>query len=80
MDGANPPNERYKYKGTFNAFRRIIKEEGLGVLWIGWEPAVFRCMVLNVTQIVLYKNSKELLLHTGIALLFYPTDNVSLPY
>ncbi|KAK6626540.1 hypothetical protein RUM44_009013 [Polyplax serrata] len=35
VDGANPPNERYKYKGTFNAFRRIIKEEGLGVLWIG---------------------------------------------
>ncbi|KAL0274530.1 UNVERIFIED_CONTAM: hypothetical protein PYX00_002632 [Menopon gallinae] len=72
-DGRLPPSERYNYKHVFDAISRIIKEEGLVTLWMGWKPAALRCMVLNVTQIVFYKNTKVLLLRTE-----YFQDNVGL--
>lgn len=64
-DGRLPPNERHNYKHAFNAIGRIYAEEGYKTLWTGVRPAMIRCMVLNVTQIVLYKNTKVLLLQTG---------------
>lgn len=75
-DGANPPNQRYNYKHAFDAIARIKREEGLKGLWIGSNPAACRCMVLNLTQIVLYKNTKTILLETSLCfrLLFTVTN------
>ena len=73
-DGAYPPEKRRKYKHVFNAISRIINEEGASALLTGVKPAMLRCMVLNVTQIVLYKNTKVILLKTGsiyIYLIYY---------
>ena len=69
-DGAYPPEKRRKYKHVFNAIGRIINEEGASALLTGVKPAMLRCMVLNVTQIVLYKNTKVILLKTGSIYIF----------
>lgn len=69
-DGAYPPHERFNYKNCFDAIKRISKEEGFGALWIGWKPAALRCMILNVTQITLYKNSKIYMLDSGLIFSF----------
>jgi solute carrier family 25 oxoglutarate transporter 11 len=53
-----PPNERRNYKHVFDAFQRIVKEEGFFALWRGATPTVIRAMVLNLAMLASYDEVK----------------------
>lgn len=55
-----PKEERRNYKNVFDAFGRIIKEEGILKLWRGSAPAVARAMSLNVGQLVSFDEFKDI--------------------
>lgn len=58
-DTALPVEQRRNYKNVFNAFSRIVSEEGLFALWRGCEPTVVRAMVLNLGMLAPYDEVKE---------------------
>jgi solute carrier family 25 (mitochondrial oxoglutarate transporter), member 11 len=58
-DTALPLDQRRNYKNVFNAFSRIVSEEGLFALWKGCEPTVVRAMVLNLGMLAPYDEVKE---------------------
>lgn len=41
------PEEKRNYKNVFDAFSRIIKEEGVTTLWRGCGPTIARAMATN---------------------------------
>lgn len=47
-DSTLPLNERRNYKNVFDAFSRIVSEEGVFSLWYGATPTIARAMSLNV--------------------------------
>jgi solute carrier family 25 (mitochondrial oxoglutarate transporter), member 11 len=53
-DASKPVAERRNYKGVFNAMSRMIKEEGVLVLWRGCVPTMGRAMVVNAAQLSSY--------------------------
>lgn len=53
-DGRLPPNERRNYKNVFDAMIRMVREEGLFVLWRGAIPTMGRAMVVNAAQLATY--------------------------
>lgn len=58
-DSRLPVEQRRNYNGFFNAFGRIIKEEGVLALWRGATPTVIRAMVLNLAMLASYDEIKE---------------------
>jgi solute carrier family 25 oxoglutarate transporter 11 len=62
-DSTLPPEQRRNYKHVFDAFSRIINEEGFLSCWKGASPTVFRAMSLNLGMLVSYDESKERLSH-----------------
>lgn len=58
-DGTLPIEKRRNYKHVFDAFYRIVKEEGLWTLWRGSAPTVGRAMALNLGQLTTYDEVKE---------------------
>lgn len=58
-DSSLPPAERRNYKGAFDAFSRIVAEEGVTALWKGAVPTMSRAISLNCAQLVSYEASKE---------------------
>ena len=58
-DTALPVEERRGYKNVFDAFTRIVKEEGVLALWRGSAPTVVRAMVLNLAMLAPYDEAKE---------------------
>jgi solute carrier family 25 oxoglutarate transporter 11 len=44
---------------VIDAFRRIVKEEGITSCWNGATPTIFRAMALNVAMLVTYEECKE---------------------
>jgi solute carrier family 25 oxoglutarate transporter 11 len=58
-DSTLPLNERRNYKNVFDAFRRIVTEEGVTSLWYGATPTICRAMSLNVAMLVTYDEAKE---------------------
>lgn len=58
-DTALPVEQRRNYNNVFNAFSRIVKEEGLFSLWRGCEPTVLRAVVLNLGMLAPYDEAKE---------------------
>ena len=57
-----PPEQRRGYKNVFDAFGRIIKEEGVISLWRGSAPTVLRAMSVNIGQMASFDQLKELVL------------------
>jgi len=47
-DSTLPEAERRNYKNVFDAFRRIVSEEGITSCWNGASPTIARAMSLNV--------------------------------
>lgn len=58
-DSTLPAEQRRHYTGFFNAFFRIIKEEGVLALWRGSAPTVVRAMVLNFAMLGPFDEVKE---------------------
>ncbi|KAH8234661.1 hypothetical protein KR032_001507, partial [Drosophila birchii] len=58
-DNRQPPAERRNYKNVFNAFFRIVKEEGVLHLWRGCMPTIVRTMVVNMVQLASYSQLKS---------------------
>lgn len=64
-DGRLPMAERRNYTGVGNALTRIVREEGLMMLWRGCVPTMGRAMVVNMAQLASYSQAKLYLLSTG---------------
>lgn len=58
-DGTLPPEERRNYKNVFEAFSRVIKEEGLIRLWRGCGPTVARAMMINWALLAPFEEFKD---------------------
>jgi len=58
-DATLPPDQRRNYKHVFDAFGRIIKEEGVVALWRGSTPTVIRAMAMNLGMLFPYDEVKE---------------------
>jgi solute carrier family 25 oxoglutarate transporter 11 len=56
-------DERRNYKNVFNAFSRIVKEEGVTTLWRGSVTTMVRAMFLNLGMLAPYDEAKERLNH-----------------
>lgn len=52
--------EQPRYKGTFDAFRRILVEEGFAGFFKGIGPSLSRAAVINGTGIAVYDKSKRI--------------------
>jgi solute carrier family 25 (mitochondrial oxoglutarate transporter), member 11 len=53
------PEERRNYKNAFDAFSRIVKEEGIFALWRGCSPTVLKAMATNFGGLGPYDEVKE---------------------
>lgn len=60
-DSTLPESQRRNYKGVFDAFGTIIKEEGATSLWKGAVPTMMRAMALNAAMLVSYDTVKEMM-------------------
>jgi solute carrier family 25 oxoglutarate transporter 11 len=60
-DKGLPEAERRNYKSVFDAFSRIISEEGVTSLWKGAVPTIIRATALNVAMLVSYDTVKEVM-------------------
>lgn len=56
-----PEEMRRNYSGVFNAFSRIIADEGMGALYTGAVATMMRACVMNMFQLVSYDQTKETL-------------------
>lgn len=56
-----PAETRRNYKNVFDAFGKIIKDEGIISLWKGSTPTIARAMALNVGQLSSFEELKEIL-------------------
>lgn len=54
-----PKELRRNYKHVFDAFGRIVKEEGFTSLWKGSAPTIVRAMSLNAGQLATFEELKE---------------------
>jgi solute carrier family 25 (mitochondrial oxoglutarate transporter), member 11 len=60
-DTVLPEAERRNYKNVFDAFTRIVQDEGVFSLWKGAGPTVIRAISVNVAMLVSYDTVKEML-------------------
>lgn len=58
-DAFLPPADRRNYKNVFEAFFRIVKEEGVLTLWRGSAPTIGRAAAMNVGMLTTYDEIKE---------------------
>ena len=58
-DSMAPPSEQRNYKNVFDALVRTTKEEGVGALYKGLGPNIFRGMSMNVGMLACYDQAKE---------------------
>lgn len=61
-DSQLPVAERRNYKNVFDAFSRIVKEDGLSGLWRGGVPTIVRALALNIAMLASYDEAKETVL------------------
>jgi solute carrier family 25 oxoglutarate transporter 11 len=53
-----PAAERRNYTNVFNAFSRIVKEEGILALWRGSTPTIIRALVINLAMLAPFDEVK----------------------
>lgn len=54
--------QRRNYKNFLDAFRRIIKDEGVISLWKGSTPTIIRAVVLNLGMLAPFDEAQERLI------------------
>lgn len=59
-DHTLPPELRRNYRHVFDAFARIVKEEGILALWRGSVPSIARGVSVNVGQLVSFDEFKSI--------------------
>ncbi len=64
-DASQPPEKRRNYKGVADAFRRIIKEEGVPTFFRGSGPFVNRAMLVGAVQVGTYDQFRQLFKEWG---------------
>ncbi|XP_043473943.1 mitochondrial 2-oxoglutarate/malate carrier protein-like [Leptopilina heterotoma] len=60
-DGRLPPDQRRNYRNVADAFIRVAKEEGVMNLWRGSVATMGRAVVVNVSQLATYSQTKVLI-------------------
>jgi len=65
-DGAKPVAEQRGYRHIFDAWGRIVPEEGFMTLYRGVTPTVSRGMVVSMSQLATYDQAKEMLGNFGM--------------
>lgn len=60
-DATLPEAQRRNYKNVFDAFSRIIKEEGFKSMYTGGAPTVYRAMAMNLCMMATYDQAKEMI-------------------
>ncbi|XP_033221009.1 mitochondrial 2-oxoglutarate/malate carrier protein-like [Belonocnema kinseyi] len=75
-DGRLPPDQRRNYKNVIDAFIRVSKEEGITNLWRGSVATIGRAVVVNISQLATYSQTKYMLQSSfnvpeGVFLQFY---------
>lgn len=58
-DASLPEAERRNYKGVYDAFKRIISEEGVSTFWRGSTPFVQRAVMVGCFQVATYDELKN---------------------
>jgi solute carrier family 25 (mitochondrial dicarboxylate transporter), member 10 len=61
-DGAKRPSERFAYRNALSGLIRIGVDDGLGAYFRGLGPNVVRSILMNVSQIATYTETKRKLL------------------
>jgi solute carrier family 25 uncoupling protein 8/9 len=57
--------QRPRYAGVMDAYRSIVRADGLAGLWTGLGPAVARNSIINATELASYEQCKEALIAAG---------------
>ncbi len=66
-EGRLAAGQRPRYAGVMDAYRTIVRAEGVAGLWTGLGPAIARNSVINATELASYEQCKEALLARGAA-------------
>jgi len=64
-DSMLPVDQRRNYSGVFGALGSIVKTEGVGGLFKGWQPTATRAMALNFGMLAFNAQGKEMLQAAG---------------
>ncbi len=64
-EGRLAAGQRPRYAGVVDAYRTIVRTEGVLGLWTGLGPAVARNSIINATELASYEQCKEALLAAG---------------
>lgn len=54
-----------RYTGVFDAYKKIVSQEGVRGLWAGYSPNLLRNCIVNATEVVVYDQSKAAFLAAG---------------
>jgi len=60
-EGRLPAGATRRYNGVLDAYRKIIKLEGVRGLWTGYGPNLARNCVVNAAELVAYDQAKQML-------------------
>lgn len=61
-EGPLAPGQQPRYAGVVDAYRTIVRTEGLRGLWTGLGPAIARNSIINATELATYDTAKQHLL------------------
>ena len=64
-EGRLAAGQRPRYAGVLDAYRTIVRTEGVRGLWTGVGPAIARNSVINATELASYEQCKEALIASG---------------
>lgn len=65
-DGTLPKEQRRNYRNAFHSLSSIVKEDGMGGLFVGAGPTVVRAMALNMGMLASNDQAKEMLDSYGV--------------
>jgi solute carrier family 25 uncoupling protein 8/9 len=65
-EGRLPPGAERRYNGAIDAYKKIVKQEGIKGLWTGYGPNLARNCVVNATELVAYDQAKQSFLAAGL--------------